>query len=613
MSCGVGLSVGTVNSVAAVVSEGVEKGIRICRTRAATHGIGRGLPLLAEIEDPAAEASTEPVARQLVLPDAEIVAAMASYLIDAMDSDVDVVLSCPAIYSAEELSALRAALDAEGLARIALTPEPVAAAAWLETQWAPEKSAEILVYDLGGGGLDITLLRIDPDDGVRIVGRPVRSSAFGGREFSALLAHYAHDLTSDTTSPGLPGDLPDAAVTALRAEFIRSSMPLLHECIRSAGRTPADVDRVLLVGGAARPAEVARVLADELGCPVVTASDPAHCIATGAAVLAARGVGGAELLVPPPRTGHPAKGVAALAGAAAVLAAAGVVAMGGGNPAEPSRSQAQPPAVREVAPLSPHVAGQGSAHADRPGSTQPHTARWISTDHLVGYRNSALHAELAAPSGRPDAPPGSQSTPDPGATVVASSTSDMPRMPVGTSGSGGSRPGTGEPAELPTDLPLPTVGSLRPPDAPTVFDPGTVSDAIDATANASSRSGPAAMGGSVRTSSAAGGGEGSRSDASTSSRSGEGTRGDSATGTSIRANDGAGSGSRYGASNQTRSGTGADANASTGTSASTRSGGNAGNQSGTSTSRQSGGPTAGDSGTDPGSGSAGSTGSRAGY
>ncbi|WP_169333925.1 Hsp70 family protein [Nocardia pneumoniae] len=589
------MSVGTVNSVAAVVSDGVEKGIRICRTQAIPHGAIGGLPSLAEIQDSAAETDAEPIARQYILSDAEIVAAMTGYLIKTVDSEADTVLACPAIYSVDELSVLRAALDAEGLARIALTPEPIAAAAWLEMQGMPEESTEILVYDLGGGGLDITLLRIDPEDGARIVGRPVRSSAFGGRAFSALLANYAHDLTADTTSPGLPGDLPDAAVAGLRAEFIRSSLPLLHECIRSAGRTSADIDRVLLVGGAARPAEVARVLADELGCPVVTAPDPAHCIAIGAAALAARGVGGAELLVPPPRTGHPARSVAALAGAAAVLAAVGVVAMSSTNPADSGGPQALD--VRKVVPLSPFVAGHDGRHEDRPGSTQPHTARWISTDYLVGYRNSALDAATAGPPDAPIRPP--HSMPNPRATAVESS--GAPPMPVwlNTSGSGGSRPGTGEAAELPADLAIPTVGSFPPPEVPTAFDLETVSatdTSIASTANVPSRSRVSAVGESVHTSSAAGAGARSRSAPSTSSRSGASTVGGTETD------------SHTGASSRTGDGAGTDSTASTG-GASSSSGGNAGSHSGASASRQPGGRTGSDSGTHAGSGSAGTTGS----
>jgi hypothetical protein len=612
MSCGVGLSVGAVNSVAAVVSEEVEKEIRTCRTQAANGG----LPFLAEIQNSAAEAGGERVARHPFPFDAEIVAGMTSYLIDAAGVDADAVLACPATYSTEESATLRKALDAEGLARVALTPEPIAAAAWLQMRWQPEKSSITLVYDLGGGGLDITLLRLDPDADARIVGRPVRSSAFGGRAFSTLLAHYAHDLTADTMSPGLPGDLPDAAVAKLRAEFIRSSMPLLHECIRSAEIAPTDVGRILLVGGAARPAEVARVLADELGCPVVTTPEPAHCVATGAAALAARGAG---LLAPPPPTSLPAQRVAALAGAAALLATAGVVAMYDANPSGPISPPAQALDLREIAPLSPFVpdgAERNGEHEYRAGSTQPHTASWIIADNTAGAGGWALTTGIAAPSAGPDAPlRPPHSTPKTDTPIVESSTPGTPRIPIRVDplGSGGSRPGTGEPAELPPDLTIPTAGGGPLPKPPTVFDPGTMSSntPIASTANTSRRSGAPATAESVTTSSAASRGTAGRSATGPSSPSGASTADNSVAGTSSRTAGGTESDS------QTRTPAGRsrgnDFDVSTGTSESSRSGGKADSDSGTRASRQSGESTNSSSGTHAGSSSAGNTGSRAGF
>jgi hypothetical protein len=448
----------------------------------------------------------------------------------------------------------------------------------------------------------------------------VRSSAFGGRAFSALLAHYAHDLTADTTSPGLPGDLPDAAVAELRAEFIRSSMPLLYECIRSAELTPADIDRVLLVGGAARPAEVARVLADELGCPVVTTADAAHCVATGAAALAARGVGGTELVVPSPRTSLPAKAVAALAGAAAVLATAGVVSIYDANLAEPSDPRAQALDLREIVPLSPFGpdrAGRNGKHENRADSAQPHTVRWAITDYAVGQPDRALCTEVAASSERPDTPLGpAHSTPKPDAAIVESSSSGTPQMPIRlpTSSSGGLRPGTGEPAEFPSEPTIPTGGSVPPPKPPTGFDLGSVSvgTPIGSTANASRRSGAPAIAQSVSTSSAAGAGSGGRSATSTSSRPGASTGDQSVAGTRSRTTGSAGSDSHTGASTPTGRSRRSASDASTGTSTSSRSGRNPDSDSGTSVSRQSGESTGSSSGTHAGSGSAGNTGSRGG-
>ncbi|MEW1736531.1 Hsp70 family protein [Nocardia beijingensis] len=615
------MSVGTVNSVAAVLSGGVEQRIRICRTRSAPHSINADLPFTARIQDSAAESSAQPIAGSPILPGAEVIATMASYLTAAMNSDADIVLACPAIYSVQELSGLRELLDAAGLARIVLTPEPVAAAAWLEMHCESAESASILVYDLGGGGLDVTLLRTGSDGGARIVGRPVRSSAFGGRSFSALLACYTHDLTADTTSPGLPGALPDSVVAGLRSGFVRSSVPLLHECIRTAGLTAADIDRILLIGGASRPAEVAQVLTDELRCPVVTAPDPAHCVAIGAAALAARGLGGAEFVLPPPRTGHPAKRIAALAGAAAVLAAVGVSAGYGGDPGEQTATQAQAPGVGHVAPLGPLLpdrAGEARDHVDRPASTQPHPVRWSTTGHPIGDRNSTLFAADVAASARADAtlePPHSA----PGTTIVESSLSHLPPLPVqrvDTSGSGGSRTRTGEAVALPSDLAIPAVGSLRPPDAPDTFDYGTMSGPrtpIDSTTNPSGRIG---VGEPVSASSTAGAGAWSHPAVSASRRSGTSAGNNSAAGASSRTSGSTASDSRAGTSNRptgsTARGPRADAANRTGDGTKTDSGASTGSHSGTSAASRAGGNTGSHVGDRAGSDSAGSTGSRAG-
>ncbi|MGW5726632.1 Hsp70 family protein [Nocardia beijingensis] len=615
------MSVGTVNSVAAVLSGGVEQRIRICRTRSAPHSINADLPFTARIQDSAAESSAQPIAGSPILPDAEVIAMMASYLTAAMNSDADIVLACPAIYSVQELSGLRELLDATGLARIVLTPEPVAAAAWLEMHCESAESASLLVYDLGGGGLDVTLLRTGSDGGARIVGRPVRSSAFGGRAFSALLACYTHDLTADTTSPGLPGALPDSEVAGLRSGFVRSSVPLLHECIRTAGLTAADIDRILLIGGASRPAEVAQVLTDELRCPVVTAPDPAHCVAIGAAALAARGLGGAEFVLPPPRTGHPGKRIAALAGAAAVLAAVGVSAGYGGDPGEQTATQAQAPGVGHVAPLGPLLpdrAGEGSDHVDRPASTQPHPVRWSTTGHPVGERNSTLFAADVAASARADAtlePPHSV----PGTTIVESPLSHQPPMPVqpvDTSGSGGARPKTGEAVALPSDLAVPTVGSLRPPDAPDTFDYGTMSGTrtpIDSTTNPSGRIG---VGEPVSASSTAGAGAWSHPAVSASRRSAASAGNNSAAGASSRTSGSTASDSRAGTSNRptgsTARGSRADTANRTGDGTKTDSGASTGSHSGTSAASRAGKNTGSHVGDRAGSDSAGSTGSRAG-
>src|SRR5690606_31240173 len=119
-----------------------------------------------------------------------------------------------------------------------------------------------LVYDLGGASLDVTLVRVGagcPDNPVL---GTLRSRDFGGRAFGALMtARAVHGADGDTAGPSSP--LVQDRASELRGEHVRDSLELVYRCLRLADVTMADVDRVLVVGGAARPAEVARVLGDE--------------------------------------------------------------------------------------------------------------------------------------------------------------------------------------------------------------------------------------------------------------------------------------------------------------------------------------------------------------
>ncbi|MFE9323782.1 Hsp70 family protein [Nocardia sp. NPDC052278] len=211
--------------------------------------------------------------------------------------DAGVTLTHPAGYTEGQLEELRAALDAIGLTHVALVAEPVAAATWLEVERGPLMPGLALVYDLGGASLDITLVRVGAGCPLNpIVGVPIRSTEFGGRAFGALVAARAGN---GTVPASISGAVIGVTADELRTIHIRSSLKLVYRCLRMADVTMADVDCVLVVGGAARPVEVAQVLAGELARPVITAPDPERTIADGAAILARRAAAADEEV-----TGH---------------------------------------------------------------------------------------------------------------------------------------------------------------------------------------------------------------------------------------------------------------------------------------------------------------------
>ncbi|MFE9580221.1 Hsp70 family protein [Nocardia sp. NPDC006044] len=196
------------------------------------------------------------------------------------------VAAYPATYSDKEVSLLRQALDLSGASDVALVPEPVAAAEWLEQEHGPLEPGFVLVYDLGGTSLDITIVRVGPDwDNHPMVGKPVRSYDFGGRPLGAMIARYAHETGPRTTTPTSMLSMVD--IDGLRTAHIHDTLELVRAAVRAADLTLSDISRILLVGGAARPAEVARTLA-ELGRPLVISADPGQTVAAGAALMAAR-------------------------------------------------------------------------------------------------------------------------------------------------------------------------------------------------------------------------------------------------------------------------------------------------------------------------------------
>ncbi|WP_167473294.1 Hsp70 family protein [Nocardia arthritidis] len=215
-----------------------------------------------------------------------LVAAVVNGLIEAAEPNAGVVTTYPATYSDKQVALLRQALDLAGAAHVMLVPEPVAAAEWLAHEYGPLETGFVLVYDLGGNCLDVAVVRVGPDwENHPMVGKPMRSYDFGGRPLGAMIARYAKGVLPDRSGSLSMTSIVD--IDSLRTEHVRDSLEIVRACVRSADITMSDITRVLLVGGAARPPEVARTIA-ELGRPVVISADPGHSIAAGAAFMAAR-------------------------------------------------------------------------------------------------------------------------------------------------------------------------------------------------------------------------------------------------------------------------------------------------------------------------------------
>jgi molecular chaperone DnaK len=239
-----------------------------------------------------------------------------------------VVLTCPAIwgpYRREQFAEVSRLAD---VGEHQLITEPEAAATHYSRERTLGDGEVVAVYDLGGGTLDTTVLRMGPD-GMEILGTPEGIEHLGGMDFDdALLAHVDERVDGavgrlDPTDPVAAAALaeirgmcvrakielstePDVVLnlplpsgrrelTISRMEFntvIRPSVELtvsaLRRTVASAGLSGDDLSAVLLAGGSSRIPLVTQLVFEEFDKPVRVTQHPKFTVALGAAAVAAR-------------------------------------------------------------------------------------------------------------------------------------------------------------------------------------------------------------------------------------------------------------------------------------------------------------------------------------
>ena len=208
-----------------------------------------------------------------------------------------------------------------------LVTEPEAAAVYYASAERLPPGSVVAVYDLGGGTFDTAVVRI-ADTGLELLGTPHGIEHLGGIDFDAAVLGQVREslgLRLDALDPEAPATeatfarlrdacvrakealsadpdavvevaLPDgpAEVRITRSELealvrpaLEPTVEALRRAIGSAGLTPDDIDRVLLVGGSSRIPVVGEVVASTLGRPVAVDAHPKHAVALGAAAMAA--------------------------------------------------------------------------------------------------------------------------------------------------------------------------------------------------------------------------------------------------------------------------------------------------------------------------------------
>ena len=322
----------------------------------------------------------------------------------------DVVITVPAYFGIAEREATRRAGELADLKVLDVLDEPVAAAVHYQATHGPAGEAKhALVYDLGGGTFDTTVIRLEGDDIITvctdgdarlggadwdqaIVGyllsrvaaehselRPEQNPQFMQdlrisaerlkRELSSVQARrYLMRLDGTTTVV----ELTRSAVEDLTAGLLDRTVAVIDRAIAAArAKDVTRFDEVLLVGGMSRFPAVARVLRERLGVDA-RLHEPELAVAKGAALFARA------------RRARPAASSGLSAGSAGSSAgSAGSSAGVAGSPAEPAPEIRRLAAAR-VAAVVPRGFGIKAVDGRDPlALTDPLHARQIIV-HLLG-------------------------------------------------------------------------------------------------------------------------------------------------------------------------------------------------------------------------------------
>jgi molecular chaperone DnaK len=240
----------------------------------------------------------------------------------------DVVITVPAYFGVAEREATIAAGKIAGLNVVHILNEPTAAAFSYGFAQGGDANETVLVYDLGGGTFDVTVIAMEPGDGG---GSNIRVAAtrgddrLGGAQWDLRLVELlarkfieaAPDAVDPLDDPLASADLrvkaesikraltsrdshselvlagtDRAKVTITREEFEEATKDLLertisftHDAISDAKAAGvSDIDRVLLVGGSSFMPAVARRLTEEFPQWTPELTDPNQAVAKGAAL-----------------------------------------------------------------------------------------------------------------------------------------------------------------------------------------------------------------------------------------------------------------------------------------------------------------------------------------
>jgi len=237
------------------------------------------------------------------------------------------VITVPAFFSDAQRQATREAGEIAGFVVARIVNEPTAAALVYEA--AQQQGKRVLVYDLGGGTFDVSVVRIE--EGVVEVIASHGNNHLGGDDFDHKIVEHVLEHLKIAHKADVSDD-PQAMARILRAAeaakkqlsdhpfarieeeyladvdgkpvhlaleisrveyeemiaaYIEETLSAIHIALQSAALTASQIEEVLLVGGATRTPLIRHRLAEVFGRPARGEVDPDLCVALGAAIQGA--------------------------------------------------------------------------------------------------------------------------------------------------------------------------------------------------------------------------------------------------------------------------------------------------------------------------------------
>jgi len=238
----------------------------------------------------------------------------------------EAVITVPAYFNDAQRTATKNAGEIAGLKVLRIINEPTAAA--MAYGYGKGKSGKILVWDLGGGTFDVSLLEVG--EGVYEVLATAGDTHLGGDDFDERIANYLADefmkqhgidlrkdpqalqrlieaaekakvelstlpqttinlpfITADASGPKhLDMVLTRAKLEELTADLVERCVAPFEQALSDAGLKPSDIDDVILVGGATRMPAVQNLVRRLVGKEPRRDINPDEVVAMGAAIQA---------------------------------------------------------------------------------------------------------------------------------------------------------------------------------------------------------------------------------------------------------------------------------------------------------------------------------------